>query len=353
MRDLLAVGGRKAVEIDHPASSPPRSGPSAAAPVTNPSRAALEGRSEPRENVRENETIFTSRIRPGFPLSAHRVFSSRGAILDGLRSIGEDRSGRCRHFRQHLHALPASAAASQPGAVDLADRDPTVGVRRRAPFPKDLPDDPTKRQDRPVSRAVAPDFERCAEAMLPIVGRLYRERGVIITCYGNSLVNKIPVEIIQHHSFASRGGGQRSITVQDTLPILSRRERHRPRARPNRHRQLPHPLPATRATGAISPSLRAIELASVCDGQDAPCSRSPRTSCSTASAASAAWWPASWWARPAAATASASRPSWCARAATTISPSAPACCGATRSTAPSAAASTATRRRTRSSPTAT
>jgi glyceraldehyde 3-phosphate dehydrogenase len=64
------------------------------------------------------------------------------------------------------------------------------------------------------------DFERCAEAMLPIVGRLYRERGVIVTCYGNSLVNKDPVEIIQHHSFASRVEGK-TITVQDTLPILA------------------------------------------------------------------------------------------------------------------------------------
>jgi glyceraldehyde 3-phosphate dehydrogenase len=64
------------------------------------------------------------------------------------------------------------------------------------------------------------EFERCAEAMLPIIGRLYRERGVIITCYGNSLVNKDPVEIIQHHSFASRVEGK-SITVQDTLPILA------------------------------------------------------------------------------------------------------------------------------------
>jgi glyceraldehyde 3-phosphate dehydrogenase len=64
------------------------------------------------------------------------------------------------------------------------------------------------------------EFERCAEAMLPIIGRLYRERGVIVTCYGNSLVNKGPVEIIQHHSFASRVEGK-TITVQDTLPILA------------------------------------------------------------------------------------------------------------------------------------
>ncbi|MBW2418463.1 MAG: glyceraldehyde-3-phosphate dehydrogenase [Deltaproteobacteria bacterium] len=64
------------------------------------------------------------------------------------------------------------------------------------------------------------DFERCAEAMLPIIGRLYRERGVIITCYGNSLVNKDPVAIIQHHSFASKVEGK-AITVQDTLPILA------------------------------------------------------------------------------------------------------------------------------------
>jgi glyceraldehyde 3-phosphate dehydrogenase len=36
-----------------------------------------------------------------------------------------------------------------------------------------------------------------AESMVPIIGRLYRERGVICTIFGHSLVNKSPIEIIQ------------------------------------------------------------------------------------------------------------------------------------------------------------
>ena len=34
--------------------------------------------------------------------------------------------------------------------------------------------------------------EQCAEAMLPLVGKLYREHGVIITCYGNCLLYTSP-----------------------------------------------------------------------------------------------------------------------------------------------------------------
>ena len=39
--------------------------------------------------------------------------------------------------------------------------------------------------------------EEAAEAMVPIIGRLYRERGVIIKVFGDSLVNKDRIEIIQ------------------------------------------------------------------------------------------------------------------------------------------------------------
>ncbi len=61
--------------------------------------------------------------------------------------------------------------------------------------------------------------EQCAEAMLPLVGKLYREHGVIITCYGNSLVNRGPMEIIDFHQAASQIA-TREIRTTDSLPLL-------------------------------------------------------------------------------------------------------------------------------------
>ena len=62
-------------------------------------------------------------------------------------------------------------------------------------------------------------MEDCAEAMMPLVGHLYREHGVIITCYGHSLVNRGPMDIIKFHQFASQMEGNK-ITVVDSLPLL-------------------------------------------------------------------------------------------------------------------------------------
>jgi glyceraldehyde 3-phosphate dehydrogenase len=58
-----------------------------------------------------------------------------------------------------------------------------------------------------------------AETMLPLIGRLYREKGVIITCYGNSLVNRGPMDIMKFHQFASQVEGG-SIEVTETLPMI-------------------------------------------------------------------------------------------------------------------------------------
>jgi glyceraldehyde 3-phosphate dehydrogenase (phosphorylating) len=62
--------------------------------------------------------------------------------------------------------------------------------------------------------------QRNAEAMVPIIGQLYREHGVIITVFGNSLVNKSPLEILELHRLA-RGNVDRDICVSDTYPILA------------------------------------------------------------------------------------------------------------------------------------
>ncbi len=42
-----------------------------------------------------------------------------------------------------------------------------------------------------------------AEAMIPLVGELYRRRGVVTSLHGTSLVNRSTIEIIKAHG--SRG----------------------------------------------------------------------------------------------------------------------------------------------------
>jgi glyceraldehyde 3-phosphate dehydrogenase len=62
--------------------------------------------------------------------------------------------------------------------------------------------------------------QRSAEAMVPIIGELYREHGVIVTLFGNSLVNKSALEILELHRIA-RVNLDGTITTVDTHPILS------------------------------------------------------------------------------------------------------------------------------------
>jgi glyceraldehyde 3-phosphate dehydrogenase len=61
--------------------------------------------------------------------------------------------------------------------------------------------------------------EEAAEAMVPIIGRLYRERGVIIKVFGDSLVNKDRIEIIQVIRKA-RQILESEISVLHCLPML-------------------------------------------------------------------------------------------------------------------------------------
>ncbi|MFP6654107.1 MAG: glyceraldehyde-3-phosphate dehydrogenase, partial [Myxococcota bacterium] len=61
--------------------------------------------------------------------------------------------------------------------------------------------------------------QRSAEAMVPIIGELYREHGIIVTLFGNSLVNQSPLEIIELHRLAQVNVDD-AINVSDTYPIL-------------------------------------------------------------------------------------------------------------------------------------
>ena len=60
--------------------------------------------------------------------------------------------------------------------------------------------------------------EELAEAMLPLIGRLYR-RGVVTTIYGRGLVRASVIDILKAHRFA-RQILENELSVRDTSPLL-------------------------------------------------------------------------------------------------------------------------------------
>ncbi|MBC7195828.1 MAG: glyceraldehyde-3-phosphate dehydrogenase [Deferribacterales bacterium] len=58
-----------------------------------------------------------------------------------------------------------------------------------------------------------------AEEMLPLIGRLYRERSVVSYLYGKPLVNKTAIEILKEHRFA-RQILENELSVRETYPVV-------------------------------------------------------------------------------------------------------------------------------------
>ncbi|MFZ2948599.1 MAG: glyceraldehyde-3-phosphate dehydrogenase [Desulfuromonadaceae bacterium] len=61
--------------------------------------------------------------------------------------------------------------------------------------------------------------EACAERMLPIIGRMYRENNVVPTVYGRPLVHCSVIDILKAHRFA-RLIIDSELSVTDTLPLV-------------------------------------------------------------------------------------------------------------------------------------
>ncbi|MEV7085669.1 glyceraldehyde-3-phosphate dehydrogenase [Streptomyces sp. NPDC093085] len=61
--------------------------------------------------------------------------------------------------------------------------------------------------------------ERIAESMIPVIGKLHRERDVTVLLHSRSLVNKSVVSILKTHRFARQITGE-ELSVTDTLPYL-------------------------------------------------------------------------------------------------------------------------------------
>lgn len=65
------------------------------------------------------------------------------------------------------------------------------------------------------------DREALAEAMIPLVGQLYRNNNVVTSIYGRGLINRSVIAILKAHRFARhRIGDDSELSVRDTYPIL-------------------------------------------------------------------------------------------------------------------------------------
>jgi glyceraldehyde 3-phosphate dehydrogenase len=61
--------------------------------------------------------------------------------------------------------------------------------------------------------------EDIAESMLPLIGRLYRDHGLVTTVYGRSLVGGSTIDVLKAHRFA-RQILENELSVRETAPIL-------------------------------------------------------------------------------------------------------------------------------------
>ncbi len=60
--------------------------------------------------------------------------------------------------------------------------------------------------------------EALAESMIPVIGKLYRERNVVVVVYGRSLVNQSVIQILKHHRRVRMIAGD--LSAVDTYPLL-------------------------------------------------------------------------------------------------------------------------------------
>ncbi|QSP94348.1 glyceraldehyde-3-phosphate dehydrogenase [Marinobacter salinisoli] len=66
--------------------------------------------------------------------------------------------------------------------------------------------------------------ESTAEAMIPVIGRLYRKNNVVTSVYGRSIINQSVIGIIRAHRYV-RQVEDSELSVHDTLPILEALDR--------------------------------------------------------------------------------------------------------------------------------
>ncbi len=77
----------------------------------------------------------------------------------------------------------------------------------------------TQKSDQCLSEWI--DREALAEAMIPLIGQLYRNNNVVSSIYGRSLINRSVISILKAHRFARhRLANDAELSVHDTFPLL-------------------------------------------------------------------------------------------------------------------------------------
>jgi len=66
--------------------------------------------------------------------------------------------------------------------------------------------------------------EAMAEAMIPLIGRLYRQNNVVTSIYGRAIINQSVIGLLKAHRFV-RQIESNELSVQDTFPILETLDR--------------------------------------------------------------------------------------------------------------------------------
>jgi glyceraldehyde 3-phosphate dehydrogenase len=61
--------------------------------------------------------------------------------------------------------------------------------------------------------------EALAEELVPVIGRLYRENGIVLSVHGRSLLNRSPIDIVRIHRFARHVDGE-ALDVELTRDVL-------------------------------------------------------------------------------------------------------------------------------------
>ncbi len=65
------------------------------------------------------------------------------------------------------------------------------------------------------------DREALAEAMIPLIGQLYRNNNVVTSIYGRSLINRSVIQILKAHRFARhRQADESELSVHETFAVL-------------------------------------------------------------------------------------------------------------------------------------
>lgn len=63
------------------------------------------------------------------------------------------------------------------------------------------------------------DRESAAEAMIPMIGALYRQKNIVISVYGRRIINRSVIDLLKAHRFV-RHMEKQELSVLDTFPIL-------------------------------------------------------------------------------------------------------------------------------------